>query len=112
MTSLFFGSTRTQAKSDPRPETRSSVFTRFHVVPASSERYTALGFPSTSAYMRLASLGAIPMPMRPSPSAGVGSPPVSCDQVLPPSVDLKRPLPAPLHSPFSQGPWRAAHNTV
>src|ERR1700736_2986622 len=108
MTSLFLGSTRTPAKSEPRPDFTASVLLRCQLAPASSERYSALGLASTSAYMRLGSLGAIAMPMRPSPCAGVGRPPVSCCQVVPPSVDLKSPLFGPDHSPFSQGPCRAA----
>ena len=44
----------------------------------------------------VASIGAIAMPMRPSPS--IGSPLVSCDQVVPPSRDLRARCP---------GRWRA-----
>src|SRR6266849_1096175 len=113
MTSLFFGSTRTQEKSAPRPEIRGSLLTRFHVLPASSDRYTPpASRDSTTAYIRFPSLGAMPMPIRPSPCANVGNPPVSGFQVLPPSVDLKRPLFAPENAPFSHGPWRACHNTA
>ena len=29
--------------------------------------------------------------------------------VVPPSVDLNKPLSGPFHAPFSHGPWRPAH---
>ena len=37
------------------------------------------------------------MPMRPKPCSKVGSPFVNCRHVVPPSVDLKRPLPGRLN---------------
>src|SRR5688572_14470463 len=60
-------------------------------------------------YTRRGSLGATASPMRPSPSAKVGSPLMIAFQVLPPSVDLNSPLPGPCQTPFSHGPWRASH---
>src|ERR1019366_1102294 len=63
--------------------------------------------------MRLGSLSAMAMPMRPSPPcANVGRPPVSRFQVVPPSVDLKRPLLGPENAPFSHGPCCACHSTA
>src|SRR5258708_27884805 len=53
--------------------------------------------------------------MRPRPSSAVGKPFVSCFQVLPPSVELKRPLPAAMNdSPLriSHGATRAAHSAA
>src|SRR3954469_14813815 len=106
-TSLFFGSTRTQAKSLPRPWIRCSPLTRFQLAPASSERYTPPASPraSTSAYMRFPSLGAMPSPMPPNPPcAKVGSPLPMGFHVVPPSVDLNSPLFGPEKAPFSHGP--------
>jgi hypothetical protein len=61
--------------------------TRVHVEPASSERQIVPARLCTTAYTRAGSLGAMPMPMRPSGEAG--NPwPVTCRHVAPPSVDL------------------------
>jgi hypothetical protein len=67
---------------------------------------------STVAVERRGSLGATPMPMRPSPSGAVGSPCVSWRHVVPPSVDLKRPLPGPVKTPFSHGAWRDSQSAA
>jgi hypothetical protein len=45
--------------------------------------------------MRRGLPGAMPMPMRLKPSAAVGRPRVSGCHVVPPSVDLNKPLVAP-----------------
>src|ERR1700736_6566546 len=67
----------------------------------------------THAYIRFGALGAMAMPMRPRPSAGVGSPVVSGAHVVPPSVDLNSPLVGPLYALlYSHGPWRAAQSTA
>ena len=58
-------------------------------------------------------LDAMATPMRPKPPcAKVGKPPVSGFQVVPPSVDLKRPLLGPEKTPFSQGPCLACQSTA
>src|SRR5205814_1632867 len=60
--------------------------------------------------MRLEYVGAMPSPIRPKPSAHVGSPLVSCRQVSPPSVDLYNPLPGPSYAPLVvHGGRRDAH---
>ena len=64
------------AKSDARDTTRSSFVAFVNVSPASSERYNPpFRAASTVANTRLGRLGAMPMPIRPSPSAAnVGNP--------------------------------------
>src|SRR6184192_4987536 len=100
----FVGSTRTLAKSSPRPQTRDSLFIRVQVAPASSERKRPGSFAVTHAYMRFGSPGATPMPMRLRPSAAAGSPRVNGCHVVPPSIDLKSPLVLPAYALlYSQG---------
>src|SRR6185437_15088369 len=64
--------------------------------------------------MRLGSLGAMPMPMRPRPCATVGRPWPTCFQVAPSSVDLNKPLPGtPLSALWPvHGACRVAHSTA
>src|SRR4029079_19741956 len=59
--------------------------------------------------MRRGSLGATAKAMRPSPCALSGRPALSLFHVLPPSVDLYRPLVLPVKLPFSHGPSRWLH---
>src|SRR5204862_4945482 len=67
-------------------------------------------FASTMAYIRAGLLSETDSPMRPSLSASLGRPFVICLQLLPPSVDLYRPLPLPLYAPpVVQGGRREAH---
>src|SRR5690348_2115115 len=100
----------------PRPPIRWSELMSFQVSPASFETYTPpFLFASTDAYIRVGSLGATAMPIRPRPSSAAGNPLVSGRQFVPPSVDLKIPLPAvikeaPLRT--SHGATRAAHKTA
>ena len=54
----------------------------------------------------------IAKPILPSPCSIVGSPFVNFDQVLPPSVDLNKPLSLPCQAPFSHGPWRPAQRSA
>src|SRR5437660_9459176 len=109
MMSAFRGSAFTSAKSLPRPQIRPSVLTNRNVAPASSLRYSPPFFcASANAYTRFESLGATEKPMRPSPSFQVGRPSPTCFHVLPPSVDLKSPLPGPLYElPTVHGGRRA-----
>src|SRR4030088_2640244 len=67
---------------------------------------------STAAYIRLGSDAAIQKPILPKPSCVVGKPFVNFFQVVPPSIDLNKPLSGPFHAPFSQGPWRPAHKSA
>src|SRR5439155_27090097 len=85
--------TFTSLKSPSPPQSRGSALTRCQCSPPSSERCTPppCAAPST-AYMRPGSLAHIPTPMRPSLSSAVGRPTVIRRQVVPPSVDLYRPL--------------------
>ena len=72
-------------------------------------------FVSTLRYMRFGLLGAMAMPMRERPSSAVGKPCVIGRQVLPPSVDLYKPLPGMMKdSPLrtSQGATRAAQSAA
>ena len=111
---MFFGSTLTSAKSLPRPQTRCSLLTRCQVSPASSERIDAAQprrIDERVEALRIAARDTA-KPMRPRPCRVVGSPCVSCFQVVPPSVDLKSPLSGPCQAPFSHGPCRAAHRTA
>ena len=64
--------------------------------------------------MRPGSLADIPRPMRPSLSSAPGRPAVIHRQVVPPSVDLYKPLLAERvqELPISQGAWRADHKTA
>src|SRR6185295_10345230 len=48
-------------------------------------------------------------PILPNPCSVVGKPFVIFFQVVPPSVDLNKPLSFPFHAPFSQGPCLPAH---
>ena len=57
-------------------------------------------------------LGAIAMLAWMKPSGPDGIPLVSGFHVAPPSLDLKRPPPGPVHDEFSHGPWRASHNAA
>src|SRR4051812_47449575 len=64
---------------------------------------------STVAYNRLGSEGAMQNPILPRPCCGVGNPLVSFVHVVPPFVDLNKPLSGPFHAPFSHGPCLPAH---
>src|SRR5579871_2317518 len=66
-------------------------------------------FASTVAYNRFEFDGAMQNPIRDNPCSVVGSPFVNCFHVLPPSVDLNKPLSVPFHAPFSHGPCLPAH---
>jgi hypothetical protein len=66
----FFGSTPTFSKYQPRPQTRSSPVVLVHVAPASFDRNRPPSFASMTAYTIFGLLGAIAIPLRPTPSAG------------------------------------------
>src|SRR6185503_2593546 len=111
--SAFFGSTLHSAKSSPRSQRRSSVLCLAHDSPPSSDRYKPPPLvASTQAYIRFGLLAATQKPMRPNPSETDGSPFSNFTQVVPPSVDLKRPLWGPSHWPFSQGPCLPAQRSA
>src|SRR6516162_4989648 len=103
-TSGLVGSTRTTARSPPpmRSAGRGSVVIRVQLSPPSSERNTpspaadeySLGsIVPTVAYRRCGAEGAMAMLIC---ARSAGRPAVRCFQVLPPSLDLKRPPPVPL----------------
>src|SRR5215472_6614905 len=118
-TSGLVGSTRKIARSPPpmRNAGRGSVVIRVQLSPLSSERNTpspaADEYPPgsvvpTDAYRRSGADGAMAMFIC---ERFAGRPVVRRFQVLPPSLDLKRPPPVPLYSFLSsQGPRRACHN--
>src|SRR5215213_11818241 len=54
----------------------------------------------------------MPNPILDNPCCVVGRPLVSLFHVVPPSVDLNKPLSGPFHAPFSQGPCLPAHKTA
>src|SRR3982751_1261016 len=64
---------------------------------------------STVAYILFESEGAMQNPILPRPCSVVGKPLVIFFHVVPPSVDLNKPLSFPFHAPFSHGPCRPAH---
>src|SRR6185437_552393 len=72
-----------------------SSLVRFHVAPASSERYTPPFDASTIAYTRLGSAGDTDTPIRPITPVGNPALRVISVQWSPPSVVLKSPLPGP-----------------
>src|SRR6516164_8082961 len=104
MVSGFLGSNIGTARSPPpmRPLGRESVVMVCHEAPASvlNQRST-LSAIATEANSRLESLKEIANWACTMPE---GSPPESCCQLEPPSVDLKMPPPVPFHEPFSHGP--------
>src|SRR4029077_8906006 len=118
-TSGLVGSTRRTARSPPpmRSAGRGSVVMRDQLSPRSSERntpspaaeeYSPGSLVPTETYRRGGEEGA--RAMLPCDTSA-GRPAVRRFQEVPPSVDLKRPPPAPLNSFLSsQGPRRACHS--
>src|SRR5436189_4214380 len=108
--SAFFGSAFTSAKSLALPQYLLSACILVQLSPASSLLKIPPSLPaSTVAYILFESDGAMQKPILPKPCSVVGKPFVIFFQVVPPSVDLNKPLSFPFHAPFSQGPWRPAH---
>src|SRR6186997_3153161 len=108
--SAFFGSTFTSAKSLARPQYLLSVCILVQLSPASSLLNIPPSLPaSTVAYILFESDGAIQKPILPRPCSVVGNPLVIFLHVVPPSVDLNKPLSFPFHAPFSHGPCLPAH---
>src|SRR6476660_2464916 len=111
--SLFLGSTLISAKSLPLPQSLGSSCIFSQLSPASLLLYMPLACAaSTVAYKRLGSLGAMVNPIRPNPTEVPGNPFVNFFHVVPPSVDLNKPLSGPSHAPFYQDPCLPAHRSA
>src|SRR5205814_10539430 len=108
--SAFFGSAFTSAKSLALPQYLLSACILVQLSPASSLLKIPPSLPaSTVAYILFESDGAMQKPILPNPCSVVGNSLVIFFQVLPPSIDLNKPLSFPFHAPFSQGPCLPAH---
>src|SRR5438132_6740792 len=99
-------------KENARCHHRRSRFTLVHVAPPSSDRKRPPSFASTIAYRRRLSPPATAIVIFPRTS-DFGSPGffVSSFHVVPPSVDLKRPLPGP-PSDKEYGVRNASHSAA